>query len=139
MDRRERLEKAVEEAERELDAARTLTALNAAAKKLQLARSELKALEAEEKPKRPSRGRGGRGALVCRDPYWRVLAFLAYRRGARAQRTDPLSRHLYDPEEIAGKTHSARSPERHRGGREAIPSLSSIEWSPPSRKGWRWR
>jgi hypothetical protein len=34
MDKREPLTKVVEEAERELDAARTLTALNAAAKKL---------------------------------------------------------------------------------------------------------
>jgi predicted O-methyltransferase YrrM len=64
MDGRGRLTKAVEEAERELDAARTLTALNAAKKKLQRARSELKALETEsaERPKRrPSRGRGSAG------------------------------------------------------------------------------
>jgi hypothetical protein len=64
MDQHERLTKAIEEAERELDAAKTLTALNAAAKKLQRARSDLKALEAEEKPKRsPSRrARGSAGA-----------------------------------------------------------------------------
>jgi hypothetical protein len=37
MDRRERLTKELEEAERELDAAKTLPALNAAAKKLQRA------------------------------------------------------------------------------------------------------
>jgi hypothetical protein len=61
----ERLTKAVENAERELDAAKTLTTLNAAAKKLQRARAELKVLEAEaaERPKRPAtRARGGRGA-----------------------------------------------------------------------------
>jgi hypothetical protein len=47
MDRRARLIKDLEEAERELDAAKTLPALNAAAKKLQGARAELKALETE--------------------------------------------------------------------------------------------
>jgi hypothetical protein len=63
MDEHERLAKAVEEAERELDDARTLIALNAAAKKLQRARAELKALDAEEKPKRrASRGRESAGA-----------------------------------------------------------------------------
>jgi hypothetical protein len=61
MDRRERLTKAVEEAERELDAAKTLTALNAAAKKLQRARAELRAFEDEEKPKQPA-GRRNRAA-----------------------------------------------------------------------------
>jgi hypothetical protein len=49
--------KQLEEAERELDAARTLTALNAAAKKLQRARAELKALaEPAERSKRRSSG-----------------------------------------------------------------------------------
>jgi hypothetical protein len=43
MDEHERLAKAIEEAERELDAAKTLPALNAAAKKLQRAKAELKA------------------------------------------------------------------------------------------------
>jgi hypothetical protein len=54
MDCRTSLTKRLQEAEREPDAAKTLTALNAAAKKLQRARAELKALEAE----RPS-ARGG--------------------------------------------------------------------------------
>jgi prefoldin subunit 5 len=63
MNDRERLTKQLQEAERELDAARTLPALNAAAKKLQRVRAELKALEAEEKPKRrASLGRGSAGA-----------------------------------------------------------------------------
>jgi hypothetical protein len=51
--------KAIREAEQELEAATTLTAVNAAAKKLQRAKAELKALEVEsiERPKRrPSRG-----------------------------------------------------------------------------------
>ena len=48
-----RLEKAVRDAEAELDAAKTLTAVKAAAKKLQRAKAELKELEAEE-GKRPS-------------------------------------------------------------------------------------
>ena len=42
---RERWTKALREADRELGAARTLTAVNAAAKKLQRAKAELKALE----------------------------------------------------------------------------------------------
>jgi hypothetical protein len=45
-------QKALREAERELDAATTRTALNAAAKKLQRAKAELKQLEAAERPKR---------------------------------------------------------------------------------------
>jgi hypothetical protein len=47
------------EAEQELDAARTRTAVNAAASKLQRAKSALKRMEAEEaQPKRPAnRGR----------------------------------------------------------------------------------
>lgn len=63
----------LEEAERELDAAKGRVALNAAAKKLQRARAELKRLdstkrkyllpEAGEKPKRsPNRRRGRRSA-----------------------------------------------------------------------------
>ena len=48
MNCRKQLIQAVEEAERELDAARGRTALNAAAQKLQQARAELKRLDAEE-------------------------------------------------------------------------------------------
>ena len=64
MDRRARLIKALEEAERELDAAKTLPALNAAAKKLQRARAELKALEdgPAEQPKRRATTRCGRAS-----------------------------------------------------------------------------
>jgi hypothetical protein len=53
------------EAEAELDAAKTRTALHAAAKKLQRARAALKALQAEaaEKPKRRS-SRGSRSAML---------------------------------------------------------------------------
>jgi hypothetical protein len=49
------------EIEAELDTAKTRTALNAAARKLQRTRAELKRLEAEqaERPKRPSRGGPG--------------------------------------------------------------------------------
>jgi hypothetical protein len=55
--------KQLEEAKRELDAARTRTTLNAAARKLQQARAELKRLDAEEQPKRrPSRGRASGAA-----------------------------------------------------------------------------
>jgi F0F1-type ATP synthase epsilon subunit len=62
MDDRERLEKAVEEAQQELDAAKRLTEVNRAAKKLQRARAELHAFEDEQKPKRsPGRRGGGRG------------------------------------------------------------------------------
>jgi hypothetical protein len=50
MNERERLSKQLEEAEQELDAAKALPALNAAAKKLQRARAELKALDEAEKP-----------------------------------------------------------------------------------------
>jgi hypothetical protein len=49
---RAELQKAVQEAEAELDAAKTLTAVKAAAKKLQRAKAELKELEAAERPKR---------------------------------------------------------------------------------------
>jgi hypothetical protein len=54
------------EAEAELDAAKTRTALDAAAKKLQRARAALKALEAEkaERPKRRA-SRGSRPAGAC--------------------------------------------------------------------------
>jgi hypothetical protein len=65
MNERERLTKAVDEGERELDAAKMLSAVNAAAKKLQRARAELKTFEAEvaERPKRrPSRGRRSKAA-----------------------------------------------------------------------------
>jgi hypothetical protein len=55
--------KALREAERELEAATTRTAVNTAAKKLQRAKAELKALEAEkaDRPKRKS-SRGSRSA-----------------------------------------------------------------------------
>jgi hypothetical protein len=56
MSDRARLEKAVADAEAELDAAKTLTAVKAAAKKLQGAEAELKELEetaAEPKRSRP--------------------------------------------------------------------------------------
>jgi hypothetical protein len=49
---RARLEKAVRDAEAELDAATTLTAVKAAAKRLQRAKAELKELEEAERPKR---------------------------------------------------------------------------------------
>jgi hypothetical protein len=54
MSDRPRLEKAVGEAEAELDAAKTLTAVKAAASKLQRAKAELKELEGKEsvRPKR---------------------------------------------------------------------------------------
>jgi hypothetical protein len=54
----------VREAEAELDAAKTRTALDAAAKKLQRARAALKALEAEQAEQakhRASRGSGSAG------------------------------------------------------------------------------
>jgi hypothetical protein len=54
---RARLEKALRDAEAELDAARTLTAVKAAAKKVQRAKAELKELEG-----RQSGRRGGRQA-----------------------------------------------------------------------------
>jgi hypothetical protein len=57
MDDRERLKNAVKEAQQELDAAKRITELNRAAKKLQRARVELQAFEDEQK-RRPSRGRG---------------------------------------------------------------------------------
>ena len=50
-------------AEAELDAARTRTQVNEAAKKLQYAKARLGALEPEEKPQRkPTRGSGAAGA-----------------------------------------------------------------------------
>jgi hypothetical protein len=54
MDDRQYWQKQLREAEAELDAARTRSALDAAAKKLQRAKAELKRLEAEpaERPKR---------------------------------------------------------------------------------------
>jgi hypothetical protein len=50
MTTRAQLEKAVADAEAELDAAKTLTAVKAAAKKLQRAKAELRELEAVERP-----------------------------------------------------------------------------------------
>jgi hypothetical protein len=47
-------QKQLREAEAELDAAKTRTALNAAAKRLQLARAELKRLEAKAEKAKPS-------------------------------------------------------------------------------------
>jgi hypothetical protein len=55
----------LEEAERKLAAARGRTALNAASRKLNEARRELKRLDEQEPAKptqRPSRGRGSAGA-----------------------------------------------------------------------------
>jgi hypothetical protein len=57
--------RALKEAERELDAARTRTALNAAAKKLMLAKQQLKRLQMKGRP--PDRRHGGalaRASLV---------------------------------------------------------------------------
>jgi hypothetical protein len=55
--------KALREAEHELEAATTLTAVKAAAKKLQRAKAELKELERAERPKRrASRGASSGGA-----------------------------------------------------------------------------
>jgi hypothetical protein len=64
MDQRARLMKAVEDAERELDAAKRLSELRAAAAKLNRARAELQWLDHKEKPKRSAsrRGRGSAGA-----------------------------------------------------------------------------
>jgi hypothetical protein len=65
MPTRAELQKAVAEAEAELEAAKTLTAVKAAAKKLQRAKAELKELEdvPTERPKRrASCGRGSGGA-----------------------------------------------------------------------------
>jgi hypothetical protein len=59
MSDRARLEKAIRDAEAELDAATTLTAVRAAAKRLQRARSELREAEAEE-AKPPARRRRDR-------------------------------------------------------------------------------
>jgi hypothetical protein len=62
MTRRERLTRAIEEAERELAAAKRLSEVNRAAKKLQQAKRELGWLEDEQKSKpRPSCGRGPTG------------------------------------------------------------------------------
>ena len=56
--------KVLQEAERELQAATRLSEINAAARKLQRAKAELRQLDAErpKKPNRPSRARGGAGA-----------------------------------------------------------------------------
>jgi hypothetical protein len=62
MDRRERLIKAIEEAERELHAATKPSEIRAAATKRRVALEGLQWLDEQEKAKRPSRGRGGRGA-----------------------------------------------------------------------------
>jgi hypothetical protein len=58
MSDRARLETAVRDAEAELDAAKTLTAVRAAAKRLQRAKAELREAEAESKP--PARRRRDR-------------------------------------------------------------------------------
>jgi hypothetical protein len=52
-------QKELREAEAELDAAKSLTAVKAAAKKLQRAKAELKALEDE--PAKPAKRRASRG------------------------------------------------------------------------------
>jgi hypothetical protein len=63
MDDREYWRRKLEDAERELDAAKGRTALNTAAKRMQQARAELRRLDEAEKPKRCStRGRGSAGA-----------------------------------------------------------------------------
>lgn len=62
MDERDYWTRKRDEAERELDAAKGRTALNAAAKKLQLPSAELKRLDEQEKSKRPTRGRRSAGA-----------------------------------------------------------------------------
>ena len=56
----------LEEAEHELEEARTRTTINAAAKKLQQAKAELRRLEAElaDRPKRSLAVAVGRGALL---------------------------------------------------------------------------
>jgi hypothetical protein len=51
-DRRTYLQKALRDADAELEAAKTLTAVKAAAKKVMRAKAELKELEAAERPKR---------------------------------------------------------------------------------------
>ena len=61
MDRRKQLTKAIEEAQQELDAAKRISEMNRAAKRLQRARAELQCFEDEQKPKRrptTTRGRG---------------------------------------------------------------------------------
>lgn len=58
-------QKQLREAEAELDATKTLTAINAAAKRLQRAKAELKELEAAERPKRrATRGAGSGERLL---------------------------------------------------------------------------
>jgi hypothetical protein len=64
MDRRKQLTKAIEEAQQELDAAKRISEMNRAAKKLNRARQELQWFEDEQasrQPKRPA-SRRGRGA-----------------------------------------------------------------------------
>jgi hypothetical protein len=56
MSDRARLEKAVRDAEAELDAAKTLTAVKTAAKKLQRAKAELKRLESDSPAAARTRG-----------------------------------------------------------------------------------
>jgi hypothetical protein len=64
MDERDYWTRELRETERELDAATRRSDVNAAAKRLQRAKAQLKRLEAEaaERPKRPSRGSGSAGA-----------------------------------------------------------------------------
>jgi hypothetical protein len=57
-----RLQKAVADAETELDAATTLTAVKAAATKLQRAKAELRELETAERKRRAGRGSRSAGA-----------------------------------------------------------------------------
>ena len=61
---RKRLQREVEEAERELEAATKLSDVKAAAGRLQRARAALQELDEQpaERPERPTRGRGGAGA-----------------------------------------------------------------------------
>jgi hypothetical protein len=67
MTTRAQLEKAIADAEREVDAAKTLTAVKAGAKKLQRAKAELKELEAAEPKRKATRGGflSGRRLIVC--------------------------------------------------------------------------
>jgi hypothetical protein len=64
MDRRKQLSQAVEEAERELEAAKRLSDARAAAKKLQRARAELRWFEEEEakQPQGPTNRARGRAS-----------------------------------------------------------------------------
>jgi hypothetical protein len=59
MDRRKKLLQAVADAEREFDAARRISEMNRAAKKLNRARQELQWFDEEGKPKRSTKAASG--------------------------------------------------------------------------------